>query len=65
VDASRWTETFASSSSNTSIALLDCDSRDDKIVVPRVLQGLTQGWRGLPAMPGLLPELRRTAPVQT
>ncbi len=28
--------------------LLDWDSRDDRIVVLRVVQGLTQGWRGLP-----------------
>ena len=64
MDASRWTETFASSSSNTSIALLDWDSRDDKIVVLRVVQGLAQGWRGMPGMPGLLQEPCRTAPVQ-
>ncbi len=56
--------TVVSSSSVTSLALLDWDSRDDKIVVLRVVQGLAQGWRGMPGMPGLLQEPCRTAPVQ-
>jgi hypothetical protein len=56
--------TFVSSSSGISLALLDWDSRDDRIVVLRVVQGLTQGWRGLPGMPGLRQESSRTAPVQ-
>ncbi len=55
---------FVSSSSAVSLALLDWDARDDRIVVLRVVQGLTQGWRGLPGMPGLLQEPGRTPPVQ-
>jgi len=56
--------TFGSFSSGVSLALLDWDSHDDKIVVLRVVQGLAQGWRGLPGMPGLRQEPCRTAPVQ-
>jgi hypothetical protein len=56
--------TFTSSSSGVSLALLDWDARDDRIVVLRVVQGLAQGWRGLPGMPGLRQESRRTASVQ-
>jgi hypothetical protein len=55
---------FVSSPSGVSFALLDWDSRDDRIVVVRVVQGLAQGWRGLPGMPGLVQEPCRTAPVQ-
>jgi hypothetical protein len=55
---------FVSSSGAVSLALLDWDSRDDKIVVLRVVQGLAQGWRGLPGMPGLRQESDRTVPVQ-
>jgi hypothetical protein len=47
-----------------SLALLDWDSRDDKIVVLHIVQGLAQGWRGLPGMPGLAQEPCRTAPVR-
>lgn len=46
------------------VVLLDWDAREDRIVVLRAVQGLTQGWRGLPGMPGLLHESGRTAPVQ-
>ncbi len=56
--------TFASSSSGVPLALLDWDSRDDRIVVLRLVQGLAQGWRGLPGMPGLRQESCRTAPMQ-
>jgi hypothetical protein len=56
--------TFTFSVGGVSLALLDWDSRDDKIVVLRVVQGLTQGWRGLPGMPGLRQEPCCTAPVQ-
>ena len=55
---------FVSSSSAVSFALLDWDSRDDRIVVVRVVQGLAQGWRGLPGMPGLLQEPCRPSPAQ-
>ncbi len=34
------------------IVPLDWESREDKIVVLRVVQGLSQGWRGFPGMPG-------------
>lgn len=34
------------------IVPLDWEGRDDKIVVLRVVQGLSQGWRGFPGMPG-------------
>jgi hypothetical protein len=56
--------TFASASRGVSLVLLDWDTRDDRIVVLRVVQGLAQGWRGLPGMPGLRQEPCRTAPVQ-
>ncbi len=55
---------FASSPGAVSLALLDWDSRDDRIIVLRVVQGLAQGWRGLPGMPGLRHEPCRTSPVQ-
>jgi hypothetical protein len=55
---------FLSSSSAVSLALLDWDGRDDRIVVLRVVQGLTQGWRGLPGMPGLRQEPCRTPPAR-
>jgi hypothetical protein len=51
------------SSGTVSLALLDWDSRDDRIVVLRVVQGLTQGWRGLPGMPGLRQEPCQTPPA--
>jgi hypothetical protein len=34
------------------LVLLDWDSSEDKIVVLRTVQGLTQGWRGYPGLPG-------------
>ena len=52
------------SSSGVALVLLDWDMRDDKIVVLHGVQGLTQGWRGFPGMPGQLYEQGRTTPVQ-
>jgi hypothetical protein len=57
--------TFLSSSSGASLVLLDWDSRDNRIVVLRAVQGLTQGWRGFPGMPGQFHEQCRPAPVPT
>ncbi len=34
------------------IVPLDWEGQDDKIVVLRVVQGLSQGWRGFPGLPG-------------
>lgn len=51
------------SSSGASLVLLDWDVRDDKIVVLHGVQGLTQGWRGFPGMPGQLHEQSRTTTV--
>jgi hypothetical protein len=34
------------------IVPLDWDLRSDEIVVVRIVQGLTDGWRGFPGMPG-------------
>lgn len=34
------------------LVLLDWGSAEDKIVVLRTVQGLTQGWRGFPGLPG-------------
>jgi len=31
---------------------LDWDARDDAIVATRIVQGLTEGWRGYPGLPG-------------
>jgi hypothetical protein len=52
-----------SPSSGASLVLLDWDMRDDKVVVLHGVQGLTQGWRGFPGMPGQLFEQSRTTPV--
>jgi len=52
-----------SSPGGTSFALLDWDACDDRIVVLRVVQGLAQGWRGLPGMPGLMPASCQTTPA--
>jgi hypothetical protein len=34
------------------VVLLDWDSDADRIVVLRAVQGLAQGWRGFPGLPG-------------
>jgi hypothetical protein len=36
------------------VVLLDWDSCDDRIVVLHAVQGLTEGWRGFPGLPGQL-----------
>ncbi|MBM4026591.1 MAG: hypothetical protein FJ280_14500 [Planctomycetes bacterium] len=36
------------------VILRDWDAHDDRIVVLRSVQGLTQGWRGFPGLPGQL-----------
>jgi hypothetical protein len=36
------------------LVLQDCDLREESIVILRVVQGLAQGWRGFPGMPGQL-----------
>lgn len=51
------------SPSSVALVLLDWDLRDDKIVVLHGVQGLTQGWRGFPGMPGQLYEQSRATPV--
>ena len=50
-------------SSGATLVLLDWDLRDDKIVVLHGVQGLTQGWRGFPGMPGQLHKQGRATPV--
>jgi hypothetical protein len=36
------------------VTLMDWDASDGKIVILRVVQGLSQGWRGFPGLPGQL-----------
>jgi hypothetical protein len=52
--ASSHVRTFSPSSSGVALVPLEWDSHNDAIVILRVVQGLTQGWRGFPGLPGQL-----------
>jgi len=45
-------EPLAEAADSTPIVPLDWDVRSDAVVVLRVVQGLSEGWRGFPGMPG-------------
>jgi len=45
------------------IVPLDWDTRRDVVLVLRVVQGLAQGWRGFPGLPGQIRASSRTAVV--
>ncbi len=45
-------EPLAERADSTPIVPLDWDVRSDAVVVLRVVQGLCEGWRGFPGMPG-------------
>jgi len=42
---------------------LDWDSRGDRVIILRVAQGLVQGWRGYPGLPGQLREQHQIVPA--
>lgn len=44
---------------------LDWNTAGDGVVVLRIVQGLTQGWRGYPALPGQQRELSPSAPARS
>ncbi len=56
---------LAKSAGAPPIVLLDWDLHADMILALRVVQGLGQGWRGFPGMPGQLHELRSVTPADS
>jgi len=65
VDKSLWDALtpLAQAANAPAIVRLDWSKEGDGVSVLRLVQGLTQGWRGFPAMPGQQCESNGTAPA--
>lgn len=56
---------LAQAQSAPSVVALDANPAGDGVVVLRIVQGLTQGWRGYPALPGQQREFSPSVPASS